>query len=145
MQISSKSRRTPQISQRNFESEEGLHWLEYYEKLFAYQGEPTQIGTRVIDRLNEAGIKNVGDYVSHGIKGRKGDNWPHILKLFLSIYPNVSCPSEKLSKAEEIFYLGVIHHSLQKLRKVRDSALAEDENREKHSGSYPIVGKSKPY
>ena len=132
-------------SQRTFESEEGLHWLDYYEKLFAHQCEPSPIGTRVIDRLNEAGIKNVGDYVSHGIKGKKGDNWPHILKFFLSIYPNVSCPSEKLSKAEEIFHLGVIHHSLKKIRKVRDAALTEINNRGKPPRSYQIVGKSKPY
>ena len=44
--------------------DDGLHWLDYHQKLFSDQGERT-IVIRVIDRLKRIGIKNVGDYVTH--------------------------------------------------------------------------------
>ena len=129
---------------RNHESSEGLHWLDYYEKLFAQQGDRTVIGSRVIERLENLGIKNVGDYLSHKISGQKGDNWTHIFETFISSYDSILCFTEEREKMEDLFHLGLIHHSLLKVRKIRDKALSEERRNSTAAHQYRIVGRSSP-
>ena len=139
-----RQRADMQRASRNNETTEGLHWLDYYEKLFAYQGDRTIIGNRVIERLETLGIYNVGDYLSHKISGQKGDNWSHIFETFISSYDTELCFIEEREKMEDIFHLGLIHHSLLKVRKIRDKALSEERKNATVANRNRIDGRSNP-